>query len=214
MVGFDQRNYHHCYDVWEHTLHAVAAVGDDALLRCVMLLHDIGKPLTFTLDDEGVGHFYGHPAKSRELAEDMLRRLKCGNDLRETVVRLVDWHDREIQRTEAAVGRALRRLGETDLRRLLAIKRADNRGQAPEFWGYQTEIQETEEILNRILESQACFSLKQLAVKGNDLLALGYAGPAVGEMLEWLLEQVVSGALPNAREDLLAAAEKEKKHHA
>jgi tRNA nucleotidyltransferase (CCA-adding enzyme) len=179
-----------------------------------MLLHDIGKPSCFTVDEAGTGHFYGHSAVSRDLADGMLRRLKCGNALRENIVMLVDWHDREIQHTEAAVSRALRRLGETDLRRLLAIKRADNRGQAPDFWGYQAEIQKTEEILNRILESQACFSLKQLAVKGNDLLALGYAGPAVGTMLEWLLEQVVGGALPNAREDLLAAVEKEKKRHA
>ena len=89
MVGFDQRNRHHCYDVWEHTLHALAAAPEDPVLRCTMLLHDVGKPASFTLDKQGVGHFYGHPAVSRELAEGMLRRLRCGTDFRETVVRLV-----------------------------------------------------------------------------------------------------------------------------
>ena len=62
MVGFGQRNRHHCYDVWEHTLHALDAVPGDVVLRCAMLLHDVGKPACFTLDEKGVGHFYGHPS--------------------------------------------------------------------------------------------------------------------------------------------------------
>ena len=203
MVGFEQHNEHHCHDVWGHTVAAIENSPPESVLRWAALFHDIGKPDTFSLSDDGVGHFYGHPAKSRELAEEMLRRLKCSNDFRETVVRLVDWHDREIQPTEQAVGRALRRLGETDLRRLLAIKRADNRGQAPEFWDYQTEIGELERILDEILASQACFSLKQLAVNGNDLVAMGYRRAAIGALLEQLLEQVVDGELPNEREALL-----------
>ena len=210
MVGFDQRNYHHCYDVWEHTLYAMEAVGNDSLLRCVMLLHDIGKTKTFTLDAAGVGHFYGHSAKSRELADGMLRRLKCSNDLRETVLRLIDWHDRDIARTERGIGRALRVLGEADLRRLIQVKRADNLGQAPAFHDRQVEIDKAEEIMERLLAEQACFSLKQMAVNGRDLLALGLQGPAVGAMLERLLDGVVEGELLNEREALLRAAERMK----
>ena len=174
MVGFDQRNRHHCYDVWEHTLHALDAVPGDVVLRCAMLLHDVGKPACFTLDEAGVGHFYGHPAVSRELADGMLRR------------------------------RALRILGEEDLRRLILIKRADNLGQSPAFWDRQGELDKAEAILDRLLEEDACFSLKQLAVKGGDLLALGLSGPAVGAALETLLSKVIDGALPNRREALLA----------
>ena len=76
-----------------------------------MLLHDIGKPSCFTMDAEGNGHFYGHPAVSRDLADGMLRRLKCGNADRETVLRLVEWHDRNIPRTDRGLRRALRALG-------------------------------------------------------------------------------------------------------
>ena len=100
MIGFDQRTRHHCYDVWEHTLHALAAVEPDVVLRCTMLLHDVGKPETFTLDARGHGHFKGHPARSAALAEDMLRRLRVDNATRETVVRLVEWHVRNIPRTD------------------------------------------------------------------------------------------------------------------
>lgn len=203
MVGFDQRNRHHCYDVWEHTLHALAAVPEDLVLRCAMLLHDVGKPDSFTLDEAGVGHFYGHPAVSRELADRMLRRLKCGTEFRETVVRLVEWHDKDIPRTDKSIGRALRILGEKDLRRLILVKRADNFGQAPAYWDRQKELDKAEEILNRLLAEDACFSLKQLAVNGRDLLALGLSGPAVGAALEELLGKVMDGTLPNEREALL-----------
>lgn len=208
MAGFDQRNRHHCYDVWEHTLHALAAVPGDLVLRCAMLLHDVGKPVSFTLDEAGVGHFYGHPAVSRELADRMLRRLKCGTDFRETVVRLVEWHDKDIPRTDKSIRRALRLLGEEDLRRLILVKRADNLGQAPEYWDRQKELDKAEAILDKLLAEDACFSLKQLAVNGRDLLALGLSGPAVGEALEALLEQVLDGELPNEREALLEALEK------
>jgi len=207
MVGFDQRNRHHCYDVWEHTLHALAAVPDgDLVLRCTMLLHDVGKPACFTVDQAGVGHFYGHPAVSRDLADRMLRRLKCPTDLRETVVRLVEWHDKNIPRTEKAIRRALRALGEKDLRRLILVKRADNLGQAPAYWDRQKELDRAEEILDKLLAEDACFSLKQLAVRGGDLLALGLSGPAVGAALEALLNKVLDGELLNEREALLEEA--------
>ena len=53
------------------------------------------------------------------------------------------------------------------------------------------------------MAENACFSLKQLAVNGNDLTALGLRGPAVGRALETLLSKVVDGELPNQRAALL-----------
>ena len=205
MIGFDQRTRHHCYDVWEHTLHALAAVEPDVVLRCTMLLHDVGKPQTFTLDDRGHGHFKGHPARSAALAEDMLRRLRVDNATRETVVRLVEWHDRNIPRTDQGLRRALRDLGKADLRRLLAVKRADNLAQAHQ--DLLGEIGKAEVILDRLLAEGLCVSLKQLAVDGRDLTALGLRGPAVGQVLNALLDAVVDGDLPNDRAVLLERAQ-------
>ena len=208
MVGFDQKNYHHCYDVWEHTLHALAVIPPEPVLRCAALLHDIGKPRCFTVDEKGVGHFYGHGSISREMANQMLRRLKCSTDFRETVVRLVDWHDRDIPRTDKSIRRALGKLGEPDLRRLIALKRADNLAQAPEFRDRQLELDKAERILEKLLEENACFSLKQLSVNGKDLTDMGLSGPSVGAVLKRLLDNVIEGELPNEREALLRQAEK------
>ena len=205
MVGFDQRNRHHCYDVWEHTLRVVSAVPPELELRLAALLHDVGKPNCFTVDEKGQGHFYGHPAESARLAGEMLSRLRADSATRETVIRLVAWHDKNIPRTRPGVAHALAVLGEQDLRRLLAVKRADNLAQAPDYRFMQGEIDKAEVILDQLLAEGACVSLGQLGVTGRDLLALGLSGPAVGQALRALLDAVMDGDLPNERQALLAA---------
>ena len=104
------------------------------------------------------------------------------------------------------MAQALRQLGETDLRRLFLIKRADNLAQAPAYRTMQAEINKAEEILNQLLAEGACVCLEQLAVRGGDLLALGFEGPALGEALETLLDQVIEERLPNDRTALLEYA--------
>ena len=133
-------------------------------------------------------------------------RYRAETVIREAAVTLVMWHDRNIPRTRSGVAHALRDLGERDLRRLIALKRADNLAQAPAFRSMQKEIDRAEAILDELLTEGACVSLKQLAVNGKDMTDMGLSGPAVGEMLERLLSAVMDGALPNDREALLTAA--------
>ena len=206
LVGFNQQNRHHCYDIWEHTLRSLESVPPDPILRLTMLLHDVGKQSAFTVDEKGTGHFYGHAAHSQSMAEDMLRRLRFDTRTRETVVLLVKWHDRYIPPTDEGVRRGLLALREENLRRLIAVKRADNLAQAPEFRGIQRELRQAVDILNGLLERDECFSLRQLAVSGRDLTAMGLSGPEVGRMLRSLLERVLRGELPNDRETLLSRA--------
>ena len=64
-----------------------------------------------------------------------------------------------------------------------------------------------EALARELLARQEAFSLKDLAVKGSDLLALGIPkGPEIGRILNELLESVLSGELPNQREALLGKA--------
>ena len=211
-VGFDQRNKHHCYDVWEHSVRAAEAIAPDAVLRWTMLLHDIGKPDCFTEDEQGVGHFYGHPARSAELAEAICRRMRMDKKSAQRIVTLVQWHDRDIPRTEKAVARAARQLGEETLRQLLAVKRADNRAQSPLCRGRAAELDKAEAILDELVARQSCFSLRDLAVRGSDLTALGLHGPAVGETLQRLLDAVMDGEAPNEKESLLRLVTSGLKH--
>ena len=208
-VGFEQRNRHHCYDVWEHTVRAVEAVPTEPVLRWAMLFHDLGKPHCFTLDEDGVGHFYGHGKISRTLAAEAMSRLKFDNDSRNRIELLVDWHDRVIPCTRRGLRRALNKLGADGAAQLIAVKRADNLAQAPAYRDRQRELDRAEETIAELMAEDACFSLKQLAVNGRDMMALGLSGPAIGQMLQQLLDQVLEEKLPNDRETLLRWAKEQ-----
>ena len=210
MEGFDQRNYHHIYDVLEHTARVVENVPPEPRLRWAALFHDAGKPACFTLDAQGVGHFRGHAEISRELADGALRRLKADNATREAVDTLIHWHDVPIEAGAPAVRRMLRRLGEAGFRDLLALKRADNLAQNPAYWDRLETYDRIEALAAQIIAENQAFHLRDLAVNGNDLLALGIPpGPELGKCLNRLLDEVINERLPNEREALLAAAKKE-----
>jgi len=208
-VGFDQRNRHHCWDVWEHTVYSVEAIRPDPALRMAMLLHDLGKPASFCLDGQGNGHFCGHQAISGKLAAEALRRLRFDSRSQALILTLVENHDRLIPRTEKGIRRGMMTFGEGTQRLLLEVKRADNLAQAPAFRGTQQDIDRAEQMLDDAVRRGDCVTLRQMAVNGNDLTGIGVQGKLVGEMLNRLLLRVVDGELPNERSALLAAAAEE-----
>ena len=205
MFGCAQQNPHHLYDVWEHSARATGQVPAEPALRWSMLLHDCGKPACKTVDGNGVGHFYGHPKVSREIAAQITRRLRFSGEDSARILLLVEQHDRPLGDTDKLVRRRLSRIGEGRFRDLLAIKKGDAVGQGTHpgdiAWLYDMETR-----LNRILAADACLSLRQLAVNGNDMAALGLSGPAVGEMLRALLDAVIDEQADNTRDALLAFA--------
>lgn len=205
MFNCDQQNPHHLYNVWEHTIRAVGQVPAFPILRLAALLHDCGKPACKTVDENGVGHFYNHPAVSREIAKDLLRRLRYPNHDGERIASLVANHDRILNGSKKIIRRALSKLGETQYRDLLALKKGDLVGQGTNRERIIT-LWKMERQLNDILQEDACLSLKNLAVNGRDMIALGLTGSAIGETLRMLLDAVIEETLPNEREPLLSLA--------
>ena len=206
--GFDQKNPNHIHDIWTHTTMAVDAMAPDPVLRLTMLLHDVGKPAMYFTDDAGVGHFYGHAKKGMEMADVILRRLRCDNATRKTVTTYIKFHDIEPPQTAKSMRRLLARLGEDAVRRLIQCWRADSfdRGEAVRLRNYAI-IDRSEQIMEQVLAQTMCFSLGDLAVSGDDILALGVEkGPAVGRILKELFRLVTEEELPNEPEVLLARA--------
>ena len=203
-VGFNQRNCHHYLDVWQHTVRAVAVSQNDPIIRWAMLLHDLGKPSVFTVDEEGVGHFFGHAHVSEDIARTVCQRLRFDNRSAQRIVTLVAYHDRPVALTEKAMTRLLRQIGVENAYALCNVKRADNLAQHRDYHGRQAVLDEAEALITRIVESDKCFSLRQLAVDGNDMLSLGLRGREIGQALELLLSAVMDGELPNEKEALLA----------
>ncbi len=205
-----QNNPHHCYTVGEHILHSMQAIEPDKVLRLGMLFHDIGKPQTMTVDEEGITHNKKHPAVGAEMTKKILRRLKFDNDTTEKVVKLVLYHDQDIGATQAGVRRAMNRIGEDIFPMLFAVHRADISAQSD----YMREeklrkFSYIEELYDTVRSQGDAVSLKDLAITGRDLIAQGMKpGREIGAVLQSLLEQVLEDPSLNTPEQLLEISKK------
>lgn len=219
MFGFQQNNPYHIYDVWNHTVHAVQAYecdcesdlnSRDLITSLAVFFHDIGKPHCYQDSEDGVRHFKGHGKVSADMTDKIMKRLKFDNDTREKVVELVYYHDATFEVGKKYIKRWLNKIGEEQFRRLLNVRRADIKAQAYiEQESRLQKIDNIEYILEEVLQDDECFSLKDLAVNGNDLIEIGYKpGKEIGEVLNNLLDSVISGEYINEKEKLLEIAER------
>ena len=205
MMETEQNNPHHLYSVGMHTIRAMEEVPADKVLRLTMLFHDMGKPAKKTTDAEGIDHFHGHAELSAKMAKEILQRLKFDNDTIGKVTKLVKNHDRKIIPHAKYVRRALCDLGEEIFLRLLEVKHADVMAQSTcRREEKLEELVRLREVYEEIKAADNCFSLKQLAVSGKDLIAAGITpGPAVGQTLSDLLDRVLEEPQLNTKEKLL-----------
>ena len=206
MIGFNQHSPHHAYDIFTHTAHVTAAVPADLPLRWAALLHDVGKPATFTTDETGRGHFYTHAKIGAELADRILHGLKAPTRLREEAVFLIANHMTKLEPEKKLLRRRLSRFGTDTTHKLLLLQEADMGSKGTGKPKEMAQFSEIRALLGEIEAENACLTLKDLAVNGNDLTELGLEGKQIGQTLHFLLEQVLDEALPNDRGALLAAA--------
>lgn len=207
--GFDQKNKYHIHDIFTHTALVVEKVPPELSLRWAALLHDIGKPACFTLDEQGQGHFYGHAQVSAEMADRILLRLKAPTALREAVTFLIGQHmvlpvaDKKILR------KRLGKYGRERLEALLLLQEADHESTRPDRTD-RIDYAAIRELLSELYQEDACLTVKDLAINGNDLLFAGFPpGPSVGKILTKLLDLVQEEKLPNEKTALLEEAKRQ-----
>lgn len=208
-VGFEQHSRYHVFDVWGHIAKAVAAAENDEVIRLCALLHDIGKPRCYTEDADGTGHFKGHASVSAEMSEIILRRLRYPDAVVKSVRSIIYRHSLE-QMNEKSIRRRLCEMGETDFFRLLALRRADNSAKTEFCLSRLDDIEAIRLKAEEIIREGQCFSLRQLAVNGNDIKALGFREKEIGAALSLLLQRVLDGELENDRNALLRFLDSEK----
>lgn len=208
-IGFQQNNPYHIYDVYDHTAHAVANyLGNDISIKMALLLHDIGKPECYIEDDYGVGHFYEHAVVSRHIAADVMTRLRFDSKTTNDVLNLVLYHDADIQPELRSVRRWLNKIGLDRLQQLIRVREADINAQSK-----RNKISRIDkcwmifDVIKDAIVQQKCFTLKDLAIDGNDIMRLGVEeGPRVGKVLNYLLGEVLDGTLENIHEVLVDEA--------
>lgn len=203
MKGFNQHNFHHKYDLLGHTATVTQNISPKVHLRLAAFLHDVAKPLCMSFDKDDVGHFYGHPSLGAKIADEILRRLKSDNRTREAVTTLIKLHDNPIEESERIIKRKLRTIGKDMLFDLIELQRADTSGLADEFHTRFEHFDKLIALTESIVTQEECFSLKNLDINGNDIIALGYQGRKVGDILNILLDEVIDGKTENSKEKLI-----------
>lgn len=177
---------------------------DRSTLKLAALLHDAGKPRTYSEDENGIGHFYGHAAAGADVAREILRRLKADRATIEKITTLIRYHDLVFQEDERLLKRWLNRYTPQTLLEILELKRADNIATGNVSQELLDKFDRIRSQILDILQSRACFCMKDLAVSGRDLLERGIPeGPQIGSILNELLEAVIDGRLPNEKNALL-----------
>lgn len=207
-IGLKQFNDHHIYTVDRHIYVSLLKIEPVKTLRWTMFLHDIGKGYTRTIDENGIGHFYGHGDKSYDIAEEVLSRLKFDNKTKSDILRLIKHHDYRIEPNPKQVRRAIHKIGEDLFEDYLKVRRADIEAQNPEYAKKNLDKLEVARVLyQQIVKSEQCISLKQLKINGNDLVEMGIEqGQGIGMILKQLLNMVLDDPSLNERQWLLEKA--------
>ncbi len=207
-IGFEQKNRHHCYDVYTHILKAVEKSRPNAVIRLSLFFHDIGKPIVAHFDEKGEQHYYGHPKKSAELTESIMTRLRFDNETKNKVVTLVALHDspimvnNNIYPDKKRLKKIMSKIGKDMIFDLIHIKYCDNSAQNPEYFRGENFYKATYSIIDEIINQQECFSIKDLKINGNDLISMGFKGKEIGKLLEKVLECVINEKIKNDYEEI------------
>lgn len=213
LIGFNQFNKYHSRNVFDHTLDVVQNTPKDLYTRLAALFHDSGKPDTFTVDSKGQGHFYGHETRSFEIAKESLSYLKYDNKTIKIVSTLVKNHMVSLDiKKETKIKKLIQEVGEENLDSLINLKKADMYGKNPDLGLETKDIDLFQDKINNIIKSEVPLSIKDLAINGNDILALGIKeGIEIGKILDYLLQKVLDNPSLNTKEKLIDLISKQKK---
>lgn len=213
-IGFDQKNMHHFEDVFNHTLSVIEKCPEDLNIRLAALLHDIGKPDVFFIDDKGNGRFFGHNTKSEKIARDILNRLRFDNKTIKSVCILVREHMNVLDNaSNLAIKRLINRVSKENIYSLLALQKADILSlKDPNVALYKVSDMRTK--IDNIIDSNTPLTVKDLAIDGGKLIKELQIKPGklVGDILNYLLELVLKNPELNNYNSLITEAKKYKEN--
>jgi len=199
--NFNQCNPHHNLDLFSHIINVVSRVPADLELRYSALLHDIAKPIVQTFDEKGIAHYKTHEIVGADMARDILTRMKLPVKLINTVVEIIKKHMilyKDV--TDKKFNKLLSEMGYNNLWRLIEHSIADNSSKNNEVVSIENDFHER---LKRAVEKQMQVTVNDLAINGNDLIELGFAGTEIGKVKGELLDKYLSEEIQNKKEEML-----------
>ncbi len=199
--GFLQHTHYHNKDVWAHTVSAVCSIEPVDYLRLTMLIHDLGKPSSYQFYN-GEGHFKGHAAVSAEICKRVISDLRFDGETAKKVLFLVERHDMAIKDDPVLIKKHLNKFGIDLYMDLIKVHIADDMAKAEIAQNRISGYNAAAETARQIIAEKDCFSLKNLALNGNDIKEMGYQGREIGKALDLLLDAVIEEKCVNSSEEL------------
>ena len=206
-VDYNQHSIWHNRTLYNHMSFALSAAGDlydqgenyDLITNLAIMFHDISKPECKTEDEEGHYHFKGHGKISAETTEKILKRLRFDNKTITEVVQLIYYHDSTIDVTKKSIKRWLNKLGLVQFKRLLNVRICDIIAQNPDYLVKRYEkVENIKQLTQKIIEENNCFTIKDLAINGKDIIETGIKeGKKIGIILNQLLDIVIEDPTKN-----------------
>ena len=185
-------------DVFVHTRLMLGLLPQDASLTLVLgvLLHDIAKPATFTVDEDGRIRFNGHDKLGAVMAGEILRRMKFSNEVIEAVQTVVEHHMSFKDVTHMRQSTLKRMMARPTWSDELALHRVDCLGSNGMLDNYEFMVSKVREFSREPLIPRPLLS-------GHDLIALGWkAGKVMGQALSALQDAQLEGVVSTREEAL------------
>jgi len=189
-------------DVLQHTLlmldHMTMVDSD---LAWSVLLHDVGKPPTISVDFNNVEHFYGHEDKGAQMAGGILKRLRFPARSIENIVHAVRNHMRFAHIHLMRTAKWKRIMAEENFPLELELHRIDCISCHGKLDNYVL-------LIDRIREMAGSPKLPEPLINGNNLIAIGMeSGPLIGKMLREISDLQLEGSI-TTKDDALKYARK------
>ena len=210
-----QISKYHIYSVLDHSLKTVSLIDDNYYGKLIMLLHDIGKPLTKRTDIindninlsvfSQVDHFPNHAAVSSNIARNVLMNLKFDNKTIKIVTNLIKYHAERIDIDPISIRIFSYSLGYDLFDLWIKVRIADVKSQNKIY--IKDRVKKAlllNEIFQLCKQNNELIQIKDIKVNGNDLKNLGYEGEKIGETLNNLLMLVLKYPNLNSKDYLLS----------
>lgn len=204
---YDQNSMYHENNLYDHIVNVVGYSPEVLEIRLAALLHDLGKPSTFSMGEDGVAHYYGHEVESSEIARKVLRRFKFSNEIIKNVRILIENHMTfQSVMTDRALRRQIRKVGSDNILNLYDLMVADRLG--------TMKSRSADDIFkrrDRVVEllKEPTSKPKFLNFGGSDLIEMGFTpGPEFKKILNELTELVLDDPSLNTNEKLRQIVER------
>ncbi|NLY70778.1 MAG: polynucleotide adenylyltransferase [Clostridiales bacterium] len=170
-------------DDWNNTIKAICLIGDDIILNLTLFFHCLPS-------------------------QKIMERMCYDKKTIKAVKTLIEYFDYKLETDRISIKRLLNKIGVENFRRLLKIKIAVMKSENLESANERLRtIIKTQELLEKIISSKECYSLRDLAINGDDLLSIGFKeGKMIGIVLNALLNKVIDEEVDNDKTQLIEAA--------